>query len=74
MKVHLFRGIEKSFPRTTTTTTTNKPFLRPRQRSLAIKNPVQNFAPLNYGETSRIGDKDVKTSQIGDAAEDGIIF
>ena len=39
--VHFFRGIQKSFPRTTTrTTTTNKPFLRPRQRSLAIKNYV----------------------------------
>ena len=36
-----FRGIQKIFPRTTATTTTtatNKPFLRPRQRSLAVKN------------------------------------
>ena len=30
-----FRGIQKRFPRTTTKT--NKPFLRPRQRSLAVK-------------------------------------
>ena len=43
VKVHFFRGIGKSFPRTRTTTTprttttTNKPFLRPRQRSLAVK-------------------------------------
>ena len=32
VNVHFFRGIGKSFPRTT-----NKPFLRPRQRSLAVK-------------------------------------
>ena len=40
MNVHFFRGIQKSFPRarTTKTTKTNKPFLRPRQRSLAVKN------------------------------------
>ena len=30
--------IQKSFPTTTKRTTTNKPFLRPRQRSLAVKN------------------------------------
>ena len=36
--VHLFRGIQKSFPTATRTTTTNKPFLKPRQRSLAVKN------------------------------------
>ena len=39
VNVHFFRGIRKSFPRTRTrTTTTNKPFIRPRQRSLAVKN------------------------------------
>ena len=40
VNVHFFRGVQKSFPRTRTTTTrtTNKPFLRPRQRSLAVKN------------------------------------
>ena len=37
MNVHFFRGIQKSFPTTRTTTTTNKPFLRPRQRSLVVK-------------------------------------
>ena len=36
MNVHFFRWIKKSFPRTTTRT--NKPFLIPRQRSLAVKN------------------------------------
>ena len=34
VKVHFFREIQKSFPRTTT----NKPFLRPCQRILAVKN------------------------------------
>ena len=39
VNVHFFRGIQKSFPRTRkTTTTTNKPSLRPRQRSIAVKN------------------------------------
>ena len=42
VNVHFFRGIQIFFPRTTTTkittiTTTNKPFLRPRQRSLVVK-------------------------------------
>ena len=34
VNVHFFGGIQKSFPRTTTT---NKSFIRPRQRSLAVK-------------------------------------
>ena len=34
--VRFFRGIQQNFPRTTTTT--KKAFLRPRQRSLAVKN------------------------------------
>ena len=38
VNVHFFRGIQKSFPRTRTTTATNKPFLWPRHRSLALKN------------------------------------
>ena len=33
VNVHFFRGIQKSFPRTRTTITTNKPFLRPRPKS-----------------------------------------
>ena len=42
VNVHFFRGIQIFFPRTTTTkittiTKTNKPFLRPRQRSLVVK-------------------------------------
>ena len=37
VNVHFFCGIQKSFP---TRTTTNKPFLRPRQRSLAVKKEV----------------------------------
>ena len=39
VNVHFFCGIQKSFPRTRTTT--NKPFLRPRQRSLAVKKDGQ---------------------------------
>ena len=50
MNVHFFRGIQKSFPRTRkTTTTTNKPSLRPRQRSLAVKNSFSEsskFVPI----------------------------
>ena len=38
MNVHFFCGIQKSFP---ATTTTNKPFLRPRQRSLAVKKDMK---------------------------------
>ena len=39
VNVHFFRGIQKSFLTRRTRTTTNKPFLRPRQRSLAVNNP-----------------------------------
>ena len=35
VNVHFFGGIQKSFPRTTTA---YKPFLIPRQQSLAVKN------------------------------------
>ena len=45
VNVHFFRGIQKSFPRTRTTIT-NKPFRRPRQGSLAVKNyPILYSAP-----------------------------
>ena len=37
------RGIQKSFPRTTTT---NKPFLRPLQRSLAVKNDLASSSAI----------------------------
>ena len=37
VNVHFFRGIQKTFPTTKTRTTTNKPYLRPRQRSLVVK-------------------------------------
>ena len=42
---HFFRGIQKSFP---TTRTTNKPFLRLRQRSLAVKNVMKERSILEY--------------------------
>ena len=44
-KFHFFRGIQKSFP---TTRTTNKPFLRLRQRSLAVKNVMKERSILEY--------------------------
>ena len=44
--VQFFRGIQKSFPRTTTT---NKPFLRPRERSLAVKNYIFPITDLPRG-------------------------
>ena len=47
MNVHFFRGIQKSFPRTRTPTTTNKPLLRSRQRSLAVKNIFVKKITLN---------------------------
>ena len=37
--VHFFRGIQKKF----STTTTNKPFLRPHQRSLAVKKSYWSY-------------------------------
>ena len=48
VNVHFFRGIQKSFPiRTTRTTTTNRPFLRPRQRSLVVKKEFRSFKDLS---------------------------
>ena len=43
VNVHFFRGIQKSFPTTRTTTTTNRTFLRPRQRNLAVKNELHHM-------------------------------
>ena len=62
MNVHFFRGIQKSFPRTRTTTTTrtttrtNKPFLRPRQRSLAVKKMQSKQSKSFYMKQKMIHD------------------
>ena len=49
MSNHPFRGVQKSFPRTRTTT--NKPLLRPRQQSLVVKNKYRpSLFPKNARE------------------------
>ena len=52
VNVHFFRGIKKSFSRTRATTiTTNKPFLRSRQRSLVVKNhQLKQQTVMSFGQ------------------------